>query len=81
MGTAAIQVIFCSAIIISLFVFLFSDRARAGLRDFISKPFLENKYDYRGKWLRFIDTLTSPQEELPSKKRGIKSLAGAVLNY
>jgi len=35
------------------------------LRVFISKHFFENKYDYREEWLRLIDALTSPEEELP----------------
>lgn len=74
----AIQVIFISAAIIGLFIFLVSDRHRALLRIFITKHFFENKYEYREEWLRLIHTLTTPEDELPLKKRGIKSLAQII---
>ena len=73
-----IQVVFFSAAVISLFVFLFSDLTRARLRVFISKHFFENKYDYRQEWLRLIETLTSAEEALPLKKRAIKALAQII---
>ena len=60
-----------------LFV-LFSDRLRAQLRVFISKHFLPFRYDYREEWLRLIDTLASPEQELPLPERAIKSLAQIV---
>ncbi len=76
-GPAA-QLIFSSGAFLLLGIFLFSGRLRAQLRVFISKHFYENKYDYREEWLRLIDTLTSPEEGLPLKKRGLKALARIV---
>ena len=72
------QVVFFSAGIIALSIFLISDQARARLRVFISKHFYANKFDYREEWLRLIKTLTSAEEAMPLKKRAIKSLAQIV---
>ena len=76
-GPAA-QLIFSSAAFLLLGVVLFSERVRKKLRVFISKHFYENKYDYREEWLRLIDTLTSLEDDLPLKKRGLKALAQIV---
>ncbi len=76
-GLAA-QVVFSSVAFLLLSVLLFSDRLRGRLRVFISKHFFENKYDYRQEWLRLIDTLTSPGDELSLQKRGLKALAQIV---
>ena len=73
-GSAAQLILFAAAFLV-LGVFLFSDTSRARLRVFINKHFFENKYDYREEWLRLIDTLTSLEEGLPLRKRGIKALA------
>ncbi len=75
---AAVQVVFSSIAFLFLSILLFSDRLRAGFRVFISKHFFENKYDYRQEWLRLIDTLTSPGDELSLQKRGLKALAQIV---
>ena len=72
------QLIFSSGAFLLLGVFLFSERLRARLRVFISKHFFENKYDYREEWLRLIDTLTSIEDGLPLRKRGLKALAQIV---
>ena len=72
------QLLFSSAAFLVLGVFLISVRLRAKLRVFISKHFFENKYDYREEWLRLIDTLTSPDDVMPLKKRSIKALAQIV---
>ena len=61
-----------------LLVLLFSDDLRARLRVFVSKHFLPFRYDYREEWLRLIDTLASPEQELPLPERAIKSLAQIV---
>ena len=72
---AAAQIVFFSAAVIALFVYLFSDPSRARLRVFISKHFYKNKYDYREEWLRLIGTLTTDDESMPLKRRSIKALA------
>ncbi|MGI9308198.1 MAG: XrtA/PEP-CTERM system histidine kinase PrsK [Gammaproteobacteria bacterium] len=61
-----------------LFIVLFSERLRAQLRVFVSKHFLPFRYNYREEWLRLIDTLVSPDQELPLPERAIKSLAQIV---
>ena len=76
-GQAAQLVFFCAALLIFL-VLLLSDRTRAKVRVFLSKHFLESKYDYREEWLRLIDTLTGHQDGLPLKKCAVKSLAQIV---
>ena len=72
------QVVFFSASIIALFVFLFSDSTRNRLRVFISKHFYQSKYDYRVEWLRLSDTLTSSGDGMPLKKRAIQALAQII---
>ena len=76
-GPAA-QLIFFAAAALALSVLLVSKHIRATLRVYISKHFFESKYDYRDEWLRLIETLTSPDEELPLRKRAIKSLAEVI---
>ena len=76
-GLAVQPVIFFAASV-ALLVVLFSDRARSRLRVLITKHFFENKYDYRGEWLRLIATLTASGDALPLKKRSIKALAQIV---
>lgn len=75
---AAAQLVLFSAALLVLALFLFSDRVRARVRIFIAKHFYENKYDYREEWLRLIETLTSPEDSLPLRKRCIKALAQIV---
>jgi putative PEP-CTERM system histidine kinase len=76
-GPAA-QLIFFAAAALVLSVLIVSQHARASLRVYISKHFFESKYDYRDEWLRLIETLTSPDDELPLRKRAIKSLAQVI---
>lgn len=72
------QVVLFSAAMITLLLFLFSDRSRARLRVFISKQFFDTRYDYREEWLRLIATLNDATGALPPHKRAIKALAQIV---
>jgi putative PEP-CTERM system histidine kinase len=59
----ALQIVFlcgAAAILVSL---LLSESPMRRLRVFISTHFYRNKYDYRITWLRFIDTLSSSEDE------------------
>ena len=76
-GALAQLIVFVAALLV-LAGLLMSDQIRSGLRVYITKHFFESKYEYREEWLRLIDTLTGPEEELPLKKRAIKSLAQIV---
>ena len=76
-GPAA-QLIVFAASLLTLIVLVNSDQTRARLRVYIAKHFYESKYEYREEWLRLIETLTTPDEDLPLRKRAIKSLAQIV---
>ena len=59
----ALQIVFlcgAAAILVSL---LLSESPMRRLRVFISTHFYRNKYDYRITWLRFIDTLSSSEDD------------------
>ena len=75
---AVLQLIVFVAALLTLAALLISNRIRARLRVFVAKHFFESKYEYREEWLRLIKTLTSPDENLPLRKRAIKSLAQIV---
>ena len=70
--------IFALASFSILFLLLFSERLRAQLRVFISKHFLPFRYDYREEWLRLIDTLAQPVEDMPLPERAVQSIAQIV---
>ncbi len=74
----ATQIVVIVAAFLALAALLISDRTRGKLRVYIAKHFFESKYEYRKEWLRLIETLTAPDENLPLKKRAIKSLAQIV---
>ena len=76
-GPAAQLIVFVAALL-TLIVLFNSDQTRARLRVYIAKHFFESKYEYREEWLRLIETLTVPDEDLPLRKRAIKSLAQIV---
>jgi len=61
-----------------LFLLLFSERLRAQLKVYLSKHFLPFRYDYREEWLRLIDTLAAPTEEVTLPERAIQSIAQIV---
>jgi putative PEP-CTERM system histidine kinase len=58
----ALQVIFLGGAIATLALLLVSESPLRRLRVFISTHFYRNKYDYRIEWMRFVATLSSPEE-------------------
>jgi putative PEP-CTERM system histidine kinase len=70
-----VQVTFLTGAVILLFMVLFSGRARAQLKLFVSKHFFSYKYDYRDEWLRFIRTISSPQRSANLRSRVIRAVA------
>ncbi len=44
-----------------------SGSLRRRLRVFLNKHFYRNKYDYRVEWLRFIQTLSTPEEGVDTR--------------
>jgi putative PEP-CTERM system histidine kinase len=69
------QIVFLFSAGLLLLVIMFSSQVRAALRVFLAKHFYRNKYDYREEWLRLIETLATPTEEIPLRERTIKALA------
>jgi putative PEP-CTERM system histidine kinase len=57
------QVVFFGGALLVLALLLGSSVLRRRARVFLSKHFYRNKYDYRIEWLRFIDTLSSGEDE------------------
>ncbi|MGB8276207.1 MAG: XrtA/PEP-CTERM system histidine kinase PrsK [Alphaproteobacteria bacterium] len=70
-----VQVTFLTGALILLFVVLFSGRARAQLKLFVSKHFFSYQYDYREEWLRFIRTMSSPEQGVSLRLRVIQAVA------
>ncbi|MET0012504.1 MAG: XrtA/PEP-CTERM system histidine kinase PrsK [Sedimenticola sp.] len=62
-----LQIVFLSGAVILLFVLLFSGRIRAKIRVLLSKHFFSYKYDYREEWLKFSNTLSASDEEVPER--------------
>jgi putative PEP-CTERM system histidine kinase len=56
------QVVFLTGATIALVSVLASGSVRRHAIVFIGKHFYRNKYDYRVEWLRFVRTLSSPEE-------------------
>ncbi|MCW8907292.1 MAG: PEP-CTERM system histidine kinase PrsK [Sedimenticola sp.] len=80
---STLQIAFLSATGALLLIILFSGAIRAKIRVFLSKHFFNYKYDYREEWLRFTQTLSEGDEEVPIRIiRAISTLvdsAGGVL--
>jgi putative PEP-CTERM system histidine kinase len=57
------QLVFLAGSAVALAGLLTSSTLRRRALVFISKHFYRNKYDYRVEWLRFIETLSSTEEE------------------
>ncbi len=72
------QVTFLFGAALVLFIVTFSGQVRAQLKVFLTKHFYKNKYDYREEWLRLIDTLSTPSEDITLRERTIKAVAQIV---
>ncbi len=55
-----------------------SSALRRRLQVFLAKHFYRNKYDYRVEWLRFIDTLSSPEEGVEVRANAVRSIAQII---
>lgn len=72
------QIVFFVGAGIVLATLLASSSLRRRLRVFLSKHFYRNKYDYRVEWLRFIDTLSSPDAEFDTHQNAVRSIAQII---
>ncbi len=64
--------------ILSLLLFLFSERIRARWKVFLNKHFYPYKYDYRDEWLRFIKTISSTEDDQNFYSKTILSITQII---
>jgi len=72
------QTIFMFGAGLLLLILLFSSPLRARLRVLINKHFFHYKYDYREEWLRFIQTLSSSDQNIPLPERVVRAMAQMI---
>ena len=76
-GRAAQLVFFAGAGVV-LLALLASSNLRRRLKVFINKHFYRNKYDYRIEWLRFIQTLSAPEEGIETRDNAVRAIAQII---
>ena len=64
--------------ILSLLLFLFSERIRARWKVLLNKHFYPYKYDYRDEWLRFIRTISSSENDQGFYSKTITSISQII---
>ena len=64
--------------VLSLLLLLFSQRIRARWKVLLNKHLYPYKYDYRDEWLRFIRTISSPENDQSFYLRTIMSIAQII---
>ena len=72
------QLVFFAGAAIVLVSLLASGTLRRRLRVFLSKHFYRNKYDYRLEWLRFIETLSTPEPGVGVRDNCVRAMAQIV---
>jgi putative PEP-CTERM system histidine kinase len=72
------QLVFFAGAAIVLVSLLASGSLRRRLRVFLSKHFYRNKYDYRLEWLRFIETLSTPEPGVGVWDNCVRAMAQIV---
>ncbi len=76
-GRAAQLVFFAGAGVV-LLALLASSNLRRRLKVFINKHFYRNKYDYRIEWLRFIQTLSAPEQGVETRDNAVRAIAQII---
>ncbi len=76
-GRAAQLVFFVGAGVVLLGL-VASGNLRRRLRVFLNKHFYRNKYDYRIEWLRFIQTLSAPEEGVDTRDNAVRAIAQII---
>jgi putative PEP-CTERM system histidine kinase len=74
----AVQLVFFAGAGVLLLALMASGSMRRRLRVFLSKHFYRNKYDYRVEWLRFIQTLSQPEEGVDTRDNAVRAMAQIV---
>lgn len=75
---ALLQVLFFFGAGLLLLLMLFSGTFQARLRVYLAKHLFKYRYDYRREWLRFAETLSSTESEMPFSQRAIQSIGELV---
>ena len=75
---AAAQLVFFVGAVVVLLVLVMSGNVRRRLRVFLNKHFYRNKYDYRIEWLRFIQTLSAPEEGVETRDNAVRAMAQII---
>jgi putative PEP-CTERM system histidine kinase len=76
-GRAAQLVFFVGAGAV-LLALVASGNLRRRLKVFLNKHFYRNKYDYRIEWLRFIQTLSAPEEGVDTRDNAVRAIAQII---
>jgi putative PEP-CTERM system histidine kinase len=76
-GRAA-QLVFFAGAGVLLLILMASGAMRRRLRVFLNKHFYRNKYDYRIEWLRFIQTLSAPEEGVDTRDNAVRAIAQII---
>jgi len=72
------QLVFLAGAGVVLLALIGSAALRRRLRVFLSKHFYRNKYDYRVEWLRFIQTLSTPEEGVETRGNTVRAIAQII---
>ena len=72
------QLVFFAGAAITLLSLVASGSLRRRLWVFLNKHFYRNKYDYRVEWLRFIDTLSTPEAGVDTRDNAVRAIAQIV---
>ncbi len=76
-GRAA-QLVFIAGAGVVLLALIASGSLRRRLKVFLNKHFFRNKYDYRVEWLRFIQTLSAPEEGVDARDSAVRAIAQII---
>ncbi|MCM2313423.1 MAG: PEP-CTERM system histidine kinase PrsK, partial [Steroidobacteraceae bacterium] len=76
-GRVAQLVFFVGAGVV-LLALVASGNLRRRLRVFLNKHFYRNKYDYRIEWLRFIQTLSAPEEGVDTRDNSVRAISQII---
>jgi len=74
----AVQLVFFAGAGVMLALLIASGSTRRRLRVFLNKHFYRNKYDYRIEWLRFIQTLSVPEEGVDTRDNAVRAMAQII---
>jgi len=72
------QLVFIAGAGVVLASLVASNSLRRRLQVFLAKHFYRNKYDYRVEWLRFIDTLSAPEEGVEVRANAVRAIAQII---